>query len=749
MGQILAKPIRNAKFLSGQSVFFLTSRPFSDRRIRLKSVAMKIKLKKELGLFDVFAISTGAMFSSGFFLLPGIASHYTGASVFLAYILSGVLMLPAMFSMAEIATALPRSGGAYFFLDRSLGPVIGTIGGLGSYFALILKTTFAIIGIGAYAAIFWEVPTKTVALIATLFFMVLNLVGSKKTSAFQKVFVICLLLILITFIVDGLHSLFFQNTLTQESFDHQFAPFLSHGVRGLFVTAGFVFVSYLGLTQIASVAEEIKNPERNIPLGMILSLIVTGLIYGLGVFIMVAVIDPSQFSKEMAPAAVAASELFKWLPANTGVWLMAIAALAAFASTGNAGLLAASRYPFAMGRDKLLPAVLSRIGGKGTPVTAILLTTGIIILFILLLSEEGIVKLASTFQLLVFMFINFSVIVFRNSKIESYDPGYLSPLYPWMQIAGILISFVLIIYLGWMPILFTTAVVVMGLLWFRFHSRGKVKREGAIFHWFAILGKHQYDELEDELMTILKEKGLREGDPFDETVIKSRIHLLRNATGFAEITDKISGYFAAELQENKDTIKQKFVHTLPDESIIALPGVLVFHAKCKGALQPSMQLVVSKTAVQVKLPLQDQTDKAPFHIFAFLMNSDENPKQQLRMLSRLIDILEREYIVDTLLNMGSHRQIKEYMLQNERFVSIKLLDGTAQGAMIGHQLKDIQLPKDVLVALIERNNKTFAPNGSTTLQANDILTILGETKSISKLFKGYISSEIENFKRNE
>ena len=105
-------------------------------------------IRSYYGLFDVFAISTGAMFSSGFFLLPGIASHYTGASVFLAYILSGVLMLPAMFSMAEIATALPRSGGAYFFLDRSLGPVIGTIGGLGSYFALILKTTFAIIGIG-------------------------------------------------------------------------------------------------------------------------------------------------------------------------------------------------------------------------------------------------------------------------------------------------------------------------------------------------------------------------------------------------------------------------------------------------------------------------------------------------------------------------------------------------------------------------------------------------------------------------
>nr|BFF41548.1 hypothetical protein BACY1_33530 [Tenacibaculum mesophilum] len=76
---------------------------------------MRNKLKKDLGLFDVFAISTGAMFSSGFFLLPGIASHYTGPSVFLAYLLAGVLILPTMFSIAEISTALPRSGGAYFF----------------------------------------------------------------------------------------------------------------------------------------------------------------------------------------------------------------------------------------------------------------------------------------------------------------------------------------------------------------------------------------------------------------------------------------------------------------------------------------------------------------------------------------------------------------------------------------------------------------------------------------------------------
>src|SRR5690554_2959571 len=167
------------------------------------------RLNKELGLFDVFAISTGAMFSSGFFLLPGLASQYTGPSVFVAYLVAGILIIPAMFSIAEVSTALPRSGGAYFFLDRSLGPLMGTIGGLGTYFALMFKTAFAIIGIGAYAAFFWDVPVKTIAIAATFLFMGLNLVGAKKTSGLQNIFVIFLLVVLGTFIVDGLYNIFF------------------------------------------------------------------------------------------------------------------------------------------------------------------------------------------------------------------------------------------------------------------------------------------------------------------------------------------------------------------------------------------------------------------------------------------------------------------------------------------------------------------------------------------------------------
>lgn len=90
------------------------------------------KLQRTLTLFDVYAISTGAMFSSGFFLLPGLATAKAGPAAILAYFLAGVLVLPAMFSQAELSTAMPKAGGTYYFLDRSLGPMAGTVGGLGT-----------------------------------------------------------------------------------------------------------------------------------------------------------------------------------------------------------------------------------------------------------------------------------------------------------------------------------------------------------------------------------------------------------------------------------------------------------------------------------------------------------------------------------------------------------------------------------------------------------------------------------------
>ena len=110
-------------------------------------------LKKDLGLVDVFAIAAGAMISSGLFVLPGIAFQKAGPAMILSYVLAGLLVIPAMLSKAELATAMPKAGGSYFFVERSLGPLLGTVAGLLSWFSLALKAAFALVGIGALSVL--------------------------------------------------------------------------------------------------------------------------------------------------------------------------------------------------------------------------------------------------------------------------------------------------------------------------------------------------------------------------------------------------------------------------------------------------------------------------------------------------------------------------------------------------------------------------------------------------------------------
>lgn len=408
----------------------------------------KARLKKELRLSDVYVIATGAMFSSGFFLLPGLAAASTGPSVILAYFLSALLIVPAMLSQAELATAMPRAGGAYYFLDRTLGPLVGTIGGLGTWMALILKSAFALIGMGAYLAIVLDVPVKPLAVTLTVLFAGLNILGAKQSTRVIRVLVWGLLAILGFFILHGISTLLTNGIV--ETHRTQFSPFFTSGLDGLLGTVGLVFVSYVGLTQVASLAEEVENPDRNIPLGMALSLATVTAVYVVGVYIMVAVMGVDTLSGSLTPVADAAGAFFTWIPARAGVLLMVVAAVAAFASMSNTGILAASRYPLAMARDHLIPKLFASLGRFRTPVPATLITAALLVFFILVLNVAQVAKLASALQLLLFGLINISVIVMRESHIESYDPGFRSPMYPWVQIAGIVFPLILVAEMGWL-----------------------------------------------------------------------------------------------------------------------------------------------------------------------------------------------------------------------------------------------------------------------------------------------------------
>lgn len=696
-----------------------------------------IKLKKELGLLDIIAISTGSMISAGFFLLPGIAAQQAGPSVFLAYLFAAFLIMPAMFSMAELSTATPKAGGGYFFIDRSLGPMFGTIGGVGNYLAVILKTAFALVGIGAYAALFFEVPVKLTALVAGFVFMVMNILGVKKASGLQKVFVFILLVILVLFMAEGLREIFL--TPDRDQYLGNFTPFLPEGFGALMSTTGLVFVSYLGLTQIASMAEEIKDPERNIPLGLILSLAITTVIYVAGVFVMVAVIPPQELWQDLAPASTAASRVASLVSSETGVLLIVVAAASAFASTGNAGLMTASRFPLAMARDGLFPGVFTRIGRFNTPVVSVVVTSAILFFIILVLTETNIARMASSFLLLIFILINASVIVMRKSRIEAYDPGYHSPFYPWMQVFGIITSFFLIIYLGWGPGLFTMGIAALSALWYWYYARKRTAREGAIYHWFALLGQKEHKPLEVELLSILKEKGLREGDPFGEMIVTAAItDLDRKRISFETLVSDVSAKFAREIKDaDRERLKKEFMDVTAIDPALIIPRVSILYGNAENIDHPVLHIVLSGRGVRKPVMKGEIYSEDHIRVFFFMLSRADEPKQQLRILSRLMDIVERDGFVDTITGIKNHREIREYLLHNDRYITLHLQGGTPQGDFINKSLKEIKFPNDVLVAMVQRKERIFTPRGDTVLRENDIITIIGEPRGIKTLYSLY------------
>ncbi|MGA1196004.1 MAG: APC family permease, partial [Candidatus Latescibacterota bacterium] len=256
----------------------------------------KVKLKKEIGLLGVYAIATGATLSAGFFLLPGLAAVEAGPAIVLAYIVAAIPLIPATFSIIELATAMPRAGGVYYFLDRSLGPWMGTMGGIGTWLALVLKVSFALVGMGAYIALYVpELPIVPVAVGIAIALGALNLLGADKTGGFQVALVVGLLVILTFFVVGGVPQI--QMSRLTAMFDVEAETILS--------TAGLVYISYVGVTKVASLSEEVKDPERNLPLGIILSLITAVLIYGLGTAVMVGVLPLGQLVGDLTPAASA------------------------------------------------------------------------------------------------------------------------------------------------------------------------------------------------------------------------------------------------------------------------------------------------------------------------------------------------------------------------------------------------------------------------------------------------------------
>jgi amino acid transporter/nucleotide-binding universal stress UspA family protein len=426
---------------------------------------MPKELERDLSLASVIAISVGAMVGSGIFILPALAMKLAGPAVVLAYLLAAIVVLPAALSKSEMATAMPEAGGTYVYIERSMGPLLGTIAGIGTWFSLSFKSALALVGGAPYIVLLLDLPVMPVAIGLAAVLIAVNLTGAKQTGRMQVVIVSVMLAAMGWFVVGSVGSIE----------PVRFSGFTDKGVGGILAATGFVFVSYAGVTKIASIAEEIENPSRNIPLGMLGSLAFTTLLYVLVVVVLVGAAPTDNLAGSVTPVADVAQATL----AQPGVVAVVAAAILALISTANAGLLSSSRYPFAMSRDSLAPETLSHISERfNTPTLAIALTGAFMIVLIVGVPITDIAKLGSAFKILVFTLINVALIAFRESDVEGYDPDFTDPLYPYSQGFGIIAGVVLLTQMGTIPLIGAALIIVGSVAWYLGYVRNRVQREG-------------------------------------------------------------------------------------------------------------------------------------------------------------------------------------------------------------------------------------------------------------------------------
>ncbi|MGB2807936.1 MAG: amino acid permease [Sedimentisphaerales bacterium] len=597
------------------------------------------ELKKQLGALDVFSVASGAMISSGLFVLPAIAFMKAGPAMILSYLFASLLIIPSVLSQAELATAMPRAGGTYFYVERSLGTIWGLFGGVANWFSLALKSAFAVVGMAVLIEVVLQAAfpvqlshwhLKAIAAGCCLFFMTLNIVSVKHTSRFQIVLVAILLAILAFFVLFGSKSV--------EAV--RFKGFLEQGWMNILATAGLVFVSFGGLTKVASIAEEVKHPGKNLPMGMILAwLVVTAFYIGV-IIVTVGVMDGTKFKEmyeqeRLMPISLAASEFM----GSFGFALLSLAAIAAFITTANGGILAASRSPLAMSRDQLLPPALARVNERfKTPHLSIALTGGFMIAAIVFLDIESLVKTASTLMIILFILVNTSVIIMRESRIQSYRPKFKSPLYPYIHIFAIIAYSALIIDMGRVPLLITGAFIVVSAGWFMFYVRPNVSRASAVMHVVERVTARELKTvtLENELRDILLQRDDIIEDRFDQLIRECEIIDIKGKKHSDEIFRQVSKLLEPRLDISEYVLFEKILHREAEGGTVVQPGFAIPHIVVEGNNKFDVLLVRARDGIE----FPDTPE--PVKIVFVMAGSRDERNYHLRALMAIAQIAQEK-----------------------------------------------------------------------------------------------------------
>ena len=436
--------------------------PSRDRRER--------SLERSLGLREALAVGVGTMVGAGIFVFPGLAAGRAGPASMLSFAIGAGIALLVALPTAELATAMPESGGVYHFVSRGLGPVAGTVVGLGQWMGLMFAAAFYLVGFGYYVGdVLTELGVSageqaTIIGAATAAVLTgVSIAGTRKSGNLQNVVVSVLVAILVAFLLYG--GLDASGVFGAERIPEAFAPY---GALPIFTTAALVFTSYLGFAQIATLAGEIREPSRNLPRALVGSVIVVGALYVVTIFVATSTLGSRRLA-ELGEIAIV--EVARGLLGPAGAVALLAAGVFATLSSANASILSSSRTVYALSRDRLLPEGLDRISERfRTPYLALLLTGAPITALVLVGRVEVLAEVASLLHLVMYGLVCVVLVRLRWNRPPEYSPDFECPGFPAVPLLGAATSFGLVAFMQPTSILVGGALIAATLAWYLLYA---------------------------------------------------------------------------------------------------------------------------------------------------------------------------------------------------------------------------------------------------------------------------------------
>jgi APA family basic amino acid/polyamine antiporter len=431
------------------------------------------ELKRTLGVWQAAAVSIGAIIGAGIFVLIGVASGLAGPALVLSFVLAGLAALFTALSAAELSSFITESGGSYIYTHHAFGRFWGFIVGWVQTADYVIGASAVSIGFAGYLIYFLHIPSTTTAIIIIAFLlpmalMLINLRGMREAAGMNSIMVFLKIIALIIFI--GIGAWF----IVSHGPSGTYTPFFPNGISGMLHGAAIIFFAFVGFNTVTVIAEEVKDPVRNVPRALLIAFVVCAALY-IGVSIIaIGLVDWSVLAKSDAPIETA----LRVATQNSFVLAyVSIAALFATASVVLSSIFGGSRALFAMARQNLLPHPLSRISRNGVPYISVVVVS-VVMAAIVIVSGGNLATLAQVFNfgtLLTFFFINMSLVKLRWDNPEAIR-GFRVPAYPLTPVLGILSCALLLVYLSQYALIFGVIWIAIGILIFEANLKDFKKR---------------------------------------------------------------------------------------------------------------------------------------------------------------------------------------------------------------------------------------------------------------------------------